>query len=165
LAELEAKKLSLSPGAYLKEMSKFAADVSELGGRRTARRLLGSAYDSGQAELSPGERLEITVQLVNLLRQEDDTRGAVNALKQLVPLAEALPDTDPKKLSFWKEWASSLAEELAYSDAIAAFNRAIELSTNKKERDGLRAELAELYLLSGNIDEALKISAEDSASD
>ena len=165
LAELESRKVSLSSGEYLKEISKLAADVSELGGRRTARRLLRSAYDAGEAELSPGERLEITVQLVNLLREEDDTRGAVNALKRLVPLAEALPDTDPKKFSFWKTWASSLAEELAYSDAIAAFNRAIELSPNGEEKEGLQAELAELHLLCGNIDEALKISAEDSVGD
>ncbi len=105
------------------------------------------------------------MQLVKLLRDEDDTRGAVSALKQLVPLAEALPDTDPKKLSFWKTWATSLAEEFAYTEAIEAFNRAIKLSANEEERDTLRADLAELCLLCGNVDDALKISSEDFTSD
>ncbi len=51
LADLESRKVSLSPGGYLREMSQLAADISELGGRRTARRVLSGAYHSGQAEL------------------------------------------------------------------------------------------------------------------
>jgi tetratricopeptide (TPR) repeat protein len=161
LAELESRNSLISRGDYLREVSKIAADLSELGGRRSARRLLRSAYHAGQAELNPGERLEITTQLVTLLREEDDTRGAVGALRELVPLAEALPDSDPRKLLFWKTWATSLAEEFAYTDAIAAFDRAIKLSPNDEEKNALRAELAEVHLLSGNVDEALKISSED----
>ena len=158
--ELESRKEAITPGDYLRETSKIAADLSEIGGRRSARRLLSSAYHAGQTELDAGERLEITTQLVSLLREDDDTRGVIGALKELVPLADALPDTDPRKLSFWKTWASSLVEAFAYNEAITAFNRAIELSPNDAEKDALRAELAELHFLLGNVDEALEISSD-----
>ena len=158
--ELESRKGAITPGDYLRETSKIAADLSEIGGRRSARRLLSSAYQPGQSELDAGERLEITAQLVSLLREDDDTRAAIGALKELVPLADALPDTDPRKLLFWKTWASSLVEAFAYNEAIAAFDRAIELSGNEPEKDALRAELAELHFLLGNIDEALAISSD-----
>lgn len=161
LSELGAKKDTMSAGDYLKEVSKIAADLSELGGKRSARKLLMGAYDKGVGELETVDRLEIGRQLATMISEEGDAAWATRVMQTLVPLADELPDTNPSKLSFWKAWAKYLADGYAYDQSIEAFQRAIELSTNDKDRDDLRSQLAELHLLLGNLDKAISASSDN----
>jgi tetratricopeptide (TPR) repeat protein len=157
ISELESRKSEMSAGDYLREMSRLATDIYELGAIRTAQKLLGSAFEKGMEELTAVERLELSMQLATI-RGEEDAWGALGALRNLVPLAEELPDSHPKKLSFWKSWAKSLADMGAYNEAKEAYERAIALASDEGEKSVLQAQVSEMHLLWGKLDEALTIS-------
>jgi hypothetical protein len=159
ITELVERKGTISAGEYLKEVSKIAADLSELGGKRSARKLLSDAYSRGVEELEIIDRLEIGTQFATMLREDGRADGAIDVLRRLVPLADQLPNNNPRKLDFWKSWAKSLVDMYAYDKAIEAFERAIELAPNDTDRSNLQAQLSELHLLLGNLDEALGTSS------
>lgn len=160
LSELEARKSTISLGEYLKEVSKIVADLSELGGKRSARKLLSDAYHKGIEELEIVERLEIGTQYATMLREDNRADGAIDVLRRLVSLADQLPNSDPRKLAFWKSWAKSLADMYAYDKAIEAFERAIELASSDADKRDLQAQLSEAHLLLGNLDKALSASSD-----
>lgn len=161
ISEVEARKAAMSAGDYLKEISRIAADLSDLGGKRSALKLLRGEFNAGVGELEAVERLEIATQLASMMREDNDPRGAIGVLKDLVPLADELQDTHPRKLSFLKSWAKSLVDMYAYEEAVDAYERAIRLARNDEGQRELKAELAELHFLFGRLDGALSASTDE----
>jgi tetratricopeptide (TPR) repeat protein len=160
LNDLEARKGKMPAGDYLREVGRLATDLSDLGGKRSARKLLSDAFSYGIGELEPAERLEIGTQLAGMMREDDDARGAIEVLRRLVSIADELPDSHPKKLAFFRSLAASSVDMFAYDIAVFAYGRAIDLSKDV-EKEELRAQLAELHYLLGNLEEAIKVSSED----
>jgi len=159
IAELEGKRGAISAGEYLREASRIAADLREIGAIRTALQLLSSADTAAEKELEATERLALAAQRAELMRDDGDATRAFETLRALVPLAESLPDGNFEKSFFWRTWANSLVDAFAYEPAIVALSRAIELATSQQEKDALSARLSEIQFLLGNIEVALDTSS------
>jgi tetratricopeptide (TPR) repeat protein len=160
IAELEARRGTISPGEYLREASRIASDLREIGAVRTALQLLTSGDADSEKELAATERLAIAAQRAVLMREDGDTTRAFETLRALVPLADSLPDGNFEKFLFWKTWANSLVDAFAYEPAIAALNRAIALATSQQEKDALSVRLAEIQFLLGNVQVAFDTSSD-----
>ncbi|HYV39716.1 MAG TPA: metallophosphoesterase [Gemmataceae bacterium] len=159
LKELEDRRSLLPPADYLREIGKISADLANLGERRKAWQILRGPFDRERRLLLRDERVTLGLQLVEYQVEDKNPEMAVRVLNELLTEADELPSSDPNKARFWQLQARCAAALSAYLDAVKALNRAIEVTSDPQAIIHLQAELAELHLLNGNLEQAL-ITAE-----
>lgn len=153
IGELEAKKGTISPGEYLIEAAQIANDLWDMGSRRGASQLLSEAYkDDAVAMLSPLERLKIGLQLATMFNEDEDSRRALGILQELKQTSDDLSNNEEIKFIFWHKYAQTLKNMCGYGEAVQAYAQAIELAPHDMASQELRAQLAELHLLFGELE-------------
>jgi hypothetical protein len=162
LLNLKERETTLTVAEYLNELATIAADLAAIGGKRSAWSLLSDHYHAKSSSLQPNDRLEVGVKLAMLMMEDNYVHGAVTTLRPLVELSEHLNDNDPIRLQVSLVWARALVSVGAYSEAVAFIDRVVAVIPDEEIKDLLRAELAELQLLTGVVEGALKTSGNDS---
>lgn len=161
LNELETLKSTITSDEYLRELTKVAVDLSELGGKRSAWMLLSSEYERGASTLEPAERLKIGSTLAEMMLKDGDAKRAAYIIKELLPLVDGPTSQNSEKIYLMKLWCTCLVEVGAYSEAAAAIEQTIGLISENREKEELQAQLAELHFFYGQIDVALSSSIFD----
>lgn len=155
LNEIEARKDSISPRDYLKELSRLAIDLFDLGLKRSAWMLLRGDFHRMAASLDLVERLEIGLKLASMMFEDARTKDAIQVVRELLPLADQLPDGDIAKFTLWRLWAECLIDVGVYDEAVSAVERAIALAPSTDVKGELQAQLAELHFLAGKLEKVL----------
>lgn len=155
IVELQAQKSTLPAGTYLRELSKVAFELWQLGGRRRALVMLRGDFDRGAPDLGSDERLVIGIRLARMMIEGGEPNFAVSVLSRLQSDTDQLPETDPRKEEFWSLQFRCYMNLCAYDQAVSAIQNALRLMSDKQAKARLEASLAEIYFLQGCLERAM----------
>lgn len=157
---LDAKRAAISPEEYLKELSKIAFDLSQIGGKRSAWTMLFHHFSENAQHLEVAERIEIGLKLSRLLLDDESAESARQVLEKLLPDIGVLRDGDATIFSFWHLRSRCYIQLCAYDEAIHALGITASLARDEETQALVVADTAELQLLQGEIEKALNTSAQ-----
>jgi tetratricopeptide (TPR) repeat protein len=160
LAELQAEKDRLQAAEYLQQLRRIAADLWQTGARRTAWILLSGPFRNESSKLDSNSRLQIGLLLATMMRDDAAPDQANSILQLLLADAQTLSPGSVERASFLQFQAQVFADLCAYEEAVNSLRQAAEATPDEDLRDSLHAEMAELHLLQGNLDEALQAAAQ-----
>ena len=155
LKELEEKRPTQQPSEHLQELTTFSVALAHLGDRQKAWAILMSAFNREKKALQSDQRLTIGLQLTQFLLEDKVADMAARVLNELRNDADQLPECDLRKGTYWELVGRCAVSLSAYQEAAEALKLAIALTQESAKKNQLIAELAELHLLRGNIDQAL----------
>jgi tetratricopeptide (TPR) repeat protein len=117
--------------------------------------LLAQGFRQVGPSLEMHQRVSVGLKIAQMMIDDRMPDEAVHILQALENDATQLPDEDARKARYFQIQSKCFSELGAYSQAVKAIQQSIQLAPDADSRDRLRAELAELHLLQGRIDEAL----------
>jgi hypothetical protein len=101
------------------------------------------------------ERISLGLQLARYLLRDGFANMAAPVLGIIASASDLLPGSDPRKAQFWQLQSECWIALSAYDQAVAALARAIDVTADPGVNAELRADLAELHFLQGNLPAAL----------
>ena len=152
LGLLQDRKDILSADDYIRELAIVAADLWELGARRSAWIVLSGDFERSFATLALTLRLRTGCQLLQMLIDDDEPEMARSWVQRFEKDLETLPPADSQKpvgLGLVARWYRSMC---GYNEAIAAYTEAILYTTDPTERQRLASEVCEMHYLQGELD-------------
>jgi hypothetical protein len=153
---LDSKKASISPQAYLHELSRIAFDLAQIGGTRSAWMMMTHPFLESAQHLEVAQRIDIGIRLSRLLLDDDSAESARQVLEKILPNIEALHDDDTTVFSFWLLRSRCFIQLCAYEEAINSLQLTASVAMDGDSQDLVSAEVAELHFLQGEIDKALE---------
>lgn len=163
LDDLNARKESMQPGDFLREVSQVADNMWQHGAKRSAWNTLYSAYSRHNNELGPKERVQTGIKLAKMMREDKNTDMAARVLFDLTPVINAL-DNSGTKHKYWELRARCWFENCD-AETPAAIAAAMECAPDEDSRQSLLALLAEWYLLQTELTNALASAEQESGSE
>lgn len=155
--QILAMKADTTPvSEYIEELSRIAFDLAKTGGRRSGWIMLNEPFLRLFAQTAVTNRIQIGVELANLMLDDDVANNAKTVCDHLAPDIEALSPDDPRVLQYWQCRCRCLVQLCAYEEAIAAFTHTKTLARTPEDMAAIEADIAEIHLLQGEIDRALQ---------
>ena len=151
LRAVEAKRASTDPADYLRDVLRLTRDLWELGSHTTARAQLRSAMffaTTNGRSVDPQLHVRAATDL-SRMHGDDDPRSSVAALTNVEKTAEAMPDSAPEKVQFYKLLASVALRAGAFSQGSAAALAAMNLLGKDPAAEAIKAEMAEATFIEG----------------
>ncbi|MGE0822585.1 MAG: SIR2 family protein [Candidatus Binatia bacterium] len=160
LADLESKRNSLPVREYLTELFQIVADLRGIGYKRSAWDLVRAPFREHASELELRERVKIGLDIAELTLENNFAQDAMYVLEQLESDTQTLSpdDYDSLKVRFWDLQSKGYRDLGAYLQAVESIKQALALAKEQDVQERLTAELAEIHLLHGEIDEAFALS-------
>ncbi len=122
--------------------------------------ILAGAFHREGSQLAIDEKLALGIRLAGMMIDDDEPKSAVTVLTQIQSDADRLPEVDPTKAAFWQMQSRCFTALCAYDQAIEAIGTSLKLTRDQYAKDRLRANLAEIHFLQGNLDKALNVNLE-----
>ena len=151
LVDAERKHQDGDVTGWLRELAQVCADMWEMGGKRSAWTTLRGPFISNNQMLQPVERVELGTNVARLMIEDDAAFQAADLLVRLRPTAEALPDSDPAKIEFYRVLVPCFLANLDAVNAGEAWERLCRLPAAEDEKRRLKTQLQEAALLSGDM--------------
>lgn len=152
---LEVERTSLELGEYMRRRLELAHELWRVGGHRTAALDMNDLLFREGTNLSRNERMRFGLDVAEMLLDDELERYAASVLQRLLSDVEA-PDIPAEAAGQFRRLHIRCMNELcAYHETLAAIDRAL-LLTMGEERTRLQAQRAEIQLLQGHLDEAVR---------
>ncbi len=148
-ADLNGRRVELGATDYLRGLLDIARELWQIGGRRTAWMILAGAFERDASALSPTDRLQIGIELAQMMVDDEMPQSSARVLHNL--LHDARQPTVPASATaqFWQLQGRCFRDLCAYDDALGAIRQALTTASDENSRDRLMAERAEILLLQG----------------
>ncbi|MFO0816298.1 MAG: hypothetical protein U1A77_00065 [Pirellulales bacterium] len=124
LLELRERESVIDGGEYLRELSRIAIDLYELGGKQAARNLLHFRFLNDLQHLSLQDRISIGLELLRWQVDANRDHNAMQLLNKLDPDFEALATSDDRKVHYTLLKIQALNCACAYHELRAAITEA-----------------------------------------
>jgi len=149
---LKERESEMSPCDYLLELSQISFDLFDLGGRKSARAALESYYSKNCQHLPSGDKIRIGIKLLEWFVDDSMPFQAGTLIDELEPEIQGLPKDNDQKWKYTLLKIQSLNSACEISEAQKTILNAMQWAS-KEQKSVLNAELAEIKLLYGNIDQ------------
>jgi hypothetical protein len=159
LAQLRATAPALQPEEYLRQAGPLSAEFFAIGSVRQAWSTLNGTFLAHHQALQTHERISLGLQLARYLLWDGFADMAAPVLAIIASVSDLLPGSDQRKAQYWQLQSECWIALSAYDQAVAALVRAIDVTPDPGVNAQLRADLAELHYLQGNLPEALNTAS------
>ncbi|MHA1658579.1 MAG: HD domain-containing protein [Promethearchaeota archaeon] len=157
LSELESQKETMSKDKYLCDLAKIAEEIYLFGGKRSSWMLLSSNFRENRSNLKDKKQIEIGLWLMKVMLEDGHPKDAFSVSQQIEGLIERLQDEDIRKENFFILLTKILTDCYDYTEAIKSIKKAIKLTKNNELKNKFEAQLAELHLLQGELNQAFDL--------
>jgi hypothetical protein len=152
--ELRRQRAALSPADYVRRRLALARELWRVGGRRTAALDMNGVFTHEAANLDPGERVPLGLDVAEMLLDDELERMAASILEQVLPDLEISGIPAGVLARFRQLHLRCLTDLCAYRETLEAIARALPHAWGE-ERQRLEVQRAEVHLLQGELGEAL----------
>ena len=146
IRDLQARKDAIPAEEYIHGLHDISKHMRSLGAKRSAWSLLASEFHRAAASLSPACQVDVANWLVGVMLEDACPREALEPAGVVARLIPRLKTDD--KLVLLRAQTAAFSANAAYQQALEPLTKAIRLAPDEAE---MRATLAELHLLHGNV--------------
>lgn len=158
--DLEAAKESLSAGEYSARTTDLASRLWISGGHQTAALAMERVFHQEADRLPTVEKIRLGLDAASMLLEDDNASNAAEILRRLQPEVEKTEVPPDLVASYRAMHVRCLNDLCAYAETIEEIRKAMSIARGD-DLERLRAQRAEIQLLQGELDEAVRLLDEE----